>query len=140
MRDAIGEAYRTLAAANDATAMEELELSATDDGAVSLIGARDANGRSRIVLPTTQVPQVAATLLQHWQEVGPTVDQLALNADLPALMQVMSTLGIRANGTSAVPLPNGVRIGFMIGGAPLYIELQTEQALSMVEKVRAVIE
>ena len=140
MSDAISEAFRAIATANNATAMEELELSATEDGAVTLLGARDANGRSRIVLPTTQVLQLAASLLQHWQDVGPTVDPRVLNSDLPALMQVMSTLAIGANGASAAPLPGGVRIGFMIGGAPLYIQLQAEQALALVEKILAVIE
>jgi len=141
MSDEAKKALRNFAAEVEATASESLELSSAADGAITLLEACDANGRARIILPTTQVPQVAATLLQFWQRTKPEIAPQMLDADLPSLTPGMVFAGIKASNTAAAPLPGGdIRLGFAISDVPLCIELSAEQALTLVEKILAVIE
>jgi hypothetical protein len=141
MNDTANKTFRDLAAANKATVIEELYLSFMDDGAATLLEASDSSEHVRMALPTAQVPQFAATLLRHWQQSDQTTARQRQVPSVASLSQGMESFGLEVSGIKAHALPGDrVRLGVIINGATLYLELPARLAVALTRNILASLE
>ncbi|WP_035065159.1 hypothetical protein [Nitratidesulfovibrio termitidis] len=141
MNDTANKAFRELAAASKATVIEELYLSFMDDGAATLLEASDSGEYARMALPTSQVPQLAATLLRHWQQSDQTTARQGQVPSVTSLSQEMESFGLEVSGIKAHALSGDrVRLGFIINGATLYLDLPARLAVALTCNILASLE
>ncbi|MBU1229574.1 MAG: hypothetical protein KKA55_01955 [Proteobacteria bacterium] len=132
---------RELATAQRATLAEELGLAPSPEGDVALIEATDSNGRSAILLPSTQVPQLAASLLGMWAQCEGEGRDSALAADLPHQRIVMEQLAVTvATGEVSSVGEDMLTLKLDIAGMPFFLRLPGASAMALAESIVAGLE
>lgn len=127
---------REVAKAQKATLMEQLDLAPSPSGEMALIEARDHAGRCAMLLPSTQVPQVAASLLGMWLQCRGAGRDSALSVDIGQQREIMRALSIPVGGAEAHGAAQGfVTVSFDIGGIPLFVELPVAVAADLAKGI-----
>ena len=129
MNQDITKRLREIAAAQRATLCEELSLAPSPDGSLALIEVTDHAGRAAILIPSTQLPQLAAQLLDLWTQCSGEGRDAAVVSNLEQQRAAMEQCAVPASGAAV----RSVQAGFMtlavdISGIPLFLDVPVAAA------------
>lgn len=129
MDHAVLKRLREVAKAQRATLCEALALAPSPSGDLALIEATDKAGRAAILIPSTQLPQLAAQLLQLWTQCRGDGRDSALHVNAAEQGAVMEQCAVPATGATVHAQRAGyVTIAVDISGIPLFVELPLSAA------------
>lgn len=124
MDHAVLERLREVAEAQRATLCEALAFAPSPSGDLALIEATDKAGRAALLVPSTQLPQLAAQLLQLWTQCRGVGRDSALQVNSAEQSAIMEQCAVPATGATV----HAIRAGYLIiavdiSGIPLFVEL-----------------
>lgn len=124
MDQAVLKRLREVAKAQRATLCEELALAPSPSGDLALIEATDKSGRAALLVPSTQLAQLAAQLLQLWTQCQGVGRDSALRVNSAEQKAIMEHCAVPATGATVHAMRAGyVTIAVDISGIPLFVEL-----------------
>lgn len=132
MDDEVLAELRSRATRNNATLVEVVDFSMSSDGSSVIMEAKDERGAVRLLIPSTQLPPLAASFLRAWVESMQRNEQAMLATDGPALAAVMFNTPAQAERAKAFKLDDGmVRVVFDVSGSPFCLEINEGAAQAL---------
>lgn len=131
------DAFMKIATANGAVLADVVDTAVSSNGETLLLKVADSARETKILFVTTQVPPLAASLLQAFARCVRRSDGRQLQADMPHLSAMMHDRAVQADGVQGMEADGRVRLVFDVAGAPFCFELEREQARVLAQEILA---